>query len=60
MPEANKGYFSGGSMYIGPVLEPVPLVQLHDSSKVSKTSKGTTFELEPARPATNRMLQPFV
>ena len=50
MPEANKGYFSGGSMYIGPrvgtsAAGATSTIQV----KVSKTSKGTTFELEPAK-----------
>lgn len=50
MPEANKGYFSGGSTYIGPrvgtsAAGATTTIQV----KVSKTSKGTTFELEPAK-----------
>lgn len=50
MPEANKGYFSGGSTYIGPrvgtsAAGATSTIQV----KVSKTTKGTTFELEPAK-----------
>lgn len=50
MPEAGKGYFSGGSTFIGPrvgtsAASATSTIQV----KVSKTSKGTTFELEPAK-----------
>lgn len=50
MPEAGKGYFSGGSTFIGPrvgtsAAGATSTIQV----KVSKTSKGTTFELEPAK-----------